>query len=443
MTRRIALTFNGSPQILYQGQVQLGTAELLRIIEDLNTGAQHPIRITVFVCGQHLQTMQTQNPELLHRMAQGGHEIANQAFTPSTNFSQLSVDAALDEVQRTHHLIQQIFDHPPRLFRPPGGLISQDVKTAIQAKFPDYQIVGWDRHDENSGDTTQVFLNRFIEHLFDRQVALLHSWRQPTLWAMRKIFTHLLEEGYQCVTCSDLNRYPHNGLRSVAPVSTLPRVALTFDDDPKVETSGDTKVGTAELLRVIEDLNQTAVHPIQVTFFAVGVNIEKTIRTHPDVIERIRAGSHEVQNHSYTHPANFHALSPTQAVDEVRRNHELIVETFGQVPSLFRPPKGYISPANHQAVLEAMPGYQICGWDRHDEKNHYSPSRLRNTIVSHATDQQIVLLHAWKKTTLWAIRGTLNDLQARGYQMVTMNELNLNRQPTLYGLQDPGAIAVA
>lgn len=438
---QIALTFNQAPQIVHQGQIKLGTAELLRVFEELSAEWEQPIRVTFFVVGQYLQDLQAQAPELLQRMAQGGHEIANQAFSPSANFLQLPVAQALQEVRQTHDLIEQIFGQPPRLFRPPNGVISREIEAAIRAEFPEYQIVGWDRHDEKGSDDPSSFAQRVLNHMSDRQILLLHSWRQSTLWAMRDILAQLRQEHYQCVSLSGVNRYPRYGLRQNSPpLIGMPRIALTFDDDPKVLTNADgVKLGTGELLRVIEELNQTANPPLRVTFFAVGVNIEKALKQYPEVIEQIRMGGHEVQNHSYSHPSNFHQITPDEAVDQVRRNHDLIAATFNQEPRFFRPPKGLINAANQNAILKAMPDYQICGWDRHDEKDFYQPEQLRRVVVSHASDQQIILLHVWYKTTIWAIRNIFQDLQVRGYQMVTMNDLE--REPTLYGLSDKSTMA--
>ncbi|NER83887.1 MAG: hypothetical protein F6K42_30960, partial [Leptolyngbya sp. SIO1D8] len=78
-----------------------------------------------------------------------------------------------------------------------------------------------------------------------------------------------------------------------------------------------------------------------------------------------------------------------------------------------------------------------CGWDRHDEKDSYVENTLRNVVVSHASDRQIVLLHNWYQSTLWSARGIFSDLQARNYQFVTLSDLE--RQPTLYGLQYSGS----
>lgn len=432
----IALTFNDDPKITRDDQGELGTAELLRVVEELSAQWNEDIRLTFFVVGQNLKQIQVQAPELIQRMAKGGHEIANQSFSQPKNFHQLPIEEVLKEVRKTHAVIEQLFGQPPRFFRPPNGLISPEAEQAIKAEFPEYRIVGWDNHDEKGDDTPTRLQERILSHAFDQQVSLLHAWRRSTLWAMRDTLTQLRGQGYRFVPLGDLDRCPRNGLRDYLPPKVgLPRIALTFDDDPKVLTSSDgVKLGTPELLRVIEDLNQTADPPIRVTFFVVGVNLAKAQTEYPQVIERMRMGRHEIQNHSYSHPGNFHQLPKQQAVDEVRRNHDLITEIFGREPNYFRPPKGLLSAANHEAILEAFPSYQICGWDRHDEKDSYHPNQLKEVVVRNAWDGQIALLHVWYQTTIWAMRDIFKDLQRQNYQFVTVRELN--RDPTLYGLSD-------
>lgn len=434
---KIALTFNDAPTVTTDEQgTPLGTAELLRVIEDLNSQLPTPLSVTFFVVGERLQAIAEQYPDLIPRLKQGGHEIANAGFTAQNNFHQLSVEDVLAEIRQAHQLITEIFDQPPRYFRPPGGLLSLEAETAIQEAFPDYQLVGWDRHDEKGQDTPQQFRDRFLQHVHDQQVVMLHDWRKPTLWAIRDIFTALHQRSFQCVSLSHLDRTPPRyGLRHYAPPNwTQPRIALTFDDDPKVLTQDGIKLGTRELLRVINELNATASTPIRVTFFVVGVNLEKAIDHYPDVLEAMREGGHEIANHSYSHPPNFHQLPVEKALDEVRRNHDLIVKLFQREPRYFRPPKGFINPINHQAILKAFPQYEIAGWDRHDEKDHYSADQLRQVVVDNAGDQQIVLLHVWYRSSLWAMRNIFQDLQARQYQLVTLSDLD--RTPSLYGLKN-------
>lgn len=200
------------------------------------------------------------------------------------------------------------------------------------------------------------------------------------------------------------------------------RIALTFDDDPKITYEGSVPLGTSELLRVVEELNQTRKDPIRLTFFVVGVNVEKILAQDPKLLTRMVMGGHEIANHSYHHPPNFHRLSTGEALDEVGKNHDLIHQLLGQKPRFFRPPYGLISAPLAAAIAAEFPGYQIAGWHRHDEKDSYTAAQLSQVVVQHAGGDQVVLLHAWYRSTLWAMRSIFQGLRDRGYRPVTLSE---------------------
>ncbi|NER85102.1 MAG: polysaccharide deacetylase family protein, partial [Leptolyngbya sp. SIO1D8] len=234
---KIALTFNGGPQITHSPEgVELGTAELLRVIEEFNANLDDPIRVTLFFVGQHLQEIQANHPELLEQIKRSGHEIGNNSFSHPKNFHLLALEEVLVEVRQNHELIAQILGQPPIYFRPPNGLITTEAIQAIKAEFPDYEVVGWNRHDEKSNDTPATFRERTLQHAADQQVVLLHDWRKPTLWALRGMLTQLQQQGYQIVSLRDLEKpLTQQGLRaSLPPRVDMPRIAFTFDDDPKV-----------------------------------------------------------------------------------------------------------------------------------------------------------------------------------------------------------------
>jgi peptidoglycan/xylan/chitin deacetylase (PgdA/CDA1 family) len=214
------------------------------------------------------------------------------------------------------------------------------------------------------------------------------------------------------------------------------RIALTFDDDPKITQDGTVPTGTSELLRVVEELNQTAPYakrPIRLTFFVVGVNVEKMLFQQPMLLTRMVMGGHEIANHSYSHPKNFHQLSVDQALEEVGKTHDVILHLLGQRPRFFRPPYGLISQRLIDAIVKEFPSYQVAGWHRHDEKESYTAAQLSQVVVQQAQGNQVVLLHGWYQSTLWAMRSILQGLRDRGFYAVTMGELS--GQPPLGGLK--------
>ncbi|GAB4362272.1 MAG: hypothetical protein Fur0042_31660 [Cyanophyceae cyanobacterium] len=214
------------------------------------------------------------------------------------------------------------------------------------------------------------------------------------------------------------------------------RIALTFDDDPKITQDGSVPTGTSELLRVVEELNQTPPYhkrPIRLTFFVVGVNVEKMLHQQPRLLTRMVMGGHEIANHSYSHPNHFHQLSVDQALEEVGKNHDLIRQLLGKKSRFFRPPYGLISQPLIEAITKEFPNYQIAGWHRHDEKDSYTAAQLSRVVVQQAQGNQVVLLHGWYQSTLWAMRSILQGIRDRGFYAVTMSDLA--GKPPLGGLK--------
>jgi peptidoglycan/xylan/chitin deacetylase (PgdA/CDA1 family) len=203
----------------------------------------------------------------------------------------------------------------------------------------------------------------------------------------------------------------------------MARIALTFDDDPKIVEQNGIELGTAELLRIVEELSDRWQQPIHLTFFVVGKNLERCLFQDSSLIDRLQRGGHEIANHTYSHPRNFHRLPIDQAIKEVSHNHATIEALFGRAPVLFRPPYGLISPPVANAILQAFPQYRIVGWDRHDEKDSYKPHQLSAVVTQAASDGQIVLLHVWYQNTLWAMRQILTDLHQRQFQFVRLSDL--------------------
>jgi peptidoglycan/xylan/chitin deacetylase (PgdA/CDA1 family) len=115
-------------------------------------------------------------------------------------------------------------------------------------------------------------------------------------------------------------------------------VALTFDDGPDPDL-------TPGLLDVL------ARHDVRATFLVVGERAAQ----HPDLLRRIRAGGHEVGNHTWSH----HSLAEL-SVEGVRREIGRTAELLGAEARWFRPPRGVLTGAAAQVAAEH--GYDILMW---------------------------------------------------------------------------------
>ena len=131
------------------------------------------------------------------------------------------------------------------------------------------------------------------------------------------------------------------GLGSILRVRTQePAVALTFDDGPHPED-------TPPLLDLL------ARHKAKATFFVVG----KSVRRHPELVERLAAEGHALGNHTWDH------LSLPSLTGRFRRAQlAWTEEALGARSSrLFRPPYGEQTPASRLAPLRL--GLDVVCWD--------------------------------------------------------------------------------
>ncbi len=189
-------------------------------------------------------------------------------------------------------------------------------------------------------------------------------------------------------------------------------VALTFDDGPDAQTTP----------AVLESL---ASHDVKATFFVVGYRAEKL----PKLLRTMADQGHEIANHSYSH--NYSQFKKNEVEifrSEIERTNTLINQATGQIPSLFRPPGGYLSD-QMVAFVTSYPmtiAYWTWQQDSKDWRVGTKGESIANHIVSHIQPGQIIILHDGAGNGLETARAVdllLTRLTADGYRFVTMSQL--------------------
>ncbi|MGN1370649.1 MAG: polysaccharide deacetylase family protein [Aristaeellaceae bacterium] len=164
--------------------------------------------------------------------------------------------------------------------------------------------------------------------------------------------------------------------KAVQTVSTTqPYMSLSFDC-AYVDTPTD------ELLALLDEMN------IKATFFMTG----EFVLNFPESAKKIRDAGHEIGCHSLSHPhlLDYHL---DMRFKQVRRNVEIIRETLGVNPRLFRPPFGEFD-VTISAPARAE-GMEICLWsiDSKDWDWNYTPEKVLRQITKNVGPGTIILFH--------------------------------------------------
>ncbi|MBE6050792.1 MAG: deacetylase [Clostridium sp.] len=171
------------------------------------------------------------------------------------------------------------------------------------------------------------------------------------------------------------------------------------------------------ILEVLEKYN------VKATFFVMGrwgnyndENIEK--------LKAIHEKGNEIGNHSYIHPS-FTKISKERMKEEVKKTDDIIEETIGERPKLFRFPSG---DYNKEACSYMWSlGYKVIQWniDSVDWKERgleVEYSKVKKEIKPGS----IILFHNNAKYTPENLERILKDLSKDGYKVVPISELICN-----------------
>jgi len=183
-------------------------------------------------------------------------------------------------------------------------------------------------------------------------------------------------------------------------------IALTFDDGPKPET-----------ISLLDALKQIG---IKATFFVVG----KQVEAYPQILKRIDAEGHEIQNHTYGHRA-LEYLSEKEIEQELFKCAAVVRSVTGKGMNMLRPPG-----ARHDRLVSEVVrryGMRLVFWTTNCVSLEGTErERMTNYVVSSARPGAIVLMHNVDRVTLGALPAIVDALRRKGYSFVTLSEL-INR----------------
>ena len=204
-------------------------------------------------------------------------------------------------------------------------------------------------------------------------------------------------------------------------------VYLTFDDGPSDRTP--------EVLKILKKQD------VKATFFVVGRTDEVSKQRMRDIV----ADGHTLAMHAYQHNYKKIYSSVEAYLEDAYKIFNLIRETTGETPTIFRMPGGSINSYNYdiyQEILAEMLRRGFVPYDWNVSNGDATGNKLTaeemtaNTVNgSLKTNRAIVLMHdaQSKVTTVKALDPAITQLKEAGY---VFERLTPEVRPVLFGYKE-------
>lgn len=205
--------------------------------------------------------------------------------------------------------------------------------------------------------------------------------------------------------------------RSIISFTTGPAgstsVALTFDDGPHPKF-------TPQLLEILK------AEGVPATFFMLG----NMVKQYPEVARAVAEGGHEIANHGFSHK-KLTGLSRERIHEEISGTQELIEETTGIRPTLFRAPYGSVNETVRSKLLDL--DLELVGWavDPRDWERGNSSQKISGFILERTGGGDIVLLHDIHGRSIESVVPVIKGLREKGYHFTTAGALIAGKREEL------------
>lgn len=187
--RVVALTFDDGPT----------DADVDAVLEAL---AQRGVVATFYVNGKDIEA----NPEAMHSVIAGGHEIGNHTWS-HRSMAFVTFETVAEEIESTDAAIRAAGYEGPITFRPPFG--NKLLTLPLYLAQHDRVTVTWDVSAEDFSGAQQSsaeIASGTVETTSPGSIILLHPWfgRTSSQEAIGDVIDQLQAQGYRFVTVSDL-----------------------------------------------------------------------------------------------------------------------------------------------------------------------------------------------------------------------------------------------
>ncbi|MCS6899427.1 MAG: polysaccharide deacetylase family protein [Myxococcales bacterium] len=193
-SRAIALSFDDGPDPMF-------TPLLLDLL------AEHRVKAAFFLVGERVEKY----PDLVVRIHQEGHLVANHSHCHQPSFPFLLTGAAGQEIDACNEAISRVIGVRPRLFRAPLGFKNPALGDALRQRgmvAVGWQARGYDAFEQRA----ETIARRILAQVRPGGVVLLHDGaglggtldRRPTLEALPQIIHEVRARGLDLIRLDTL-----------------------------------------------------------------------------------------------------------------------------------------------------------------------------------------------------------------------------------------------
>lgn len=196
MGKVVAFTFDDGPN-------PVTTPKIIDILKEKG------VKATFFCIGKYVK----KEPELVRRIHQGGHQVANHTETHPFLINFHSTKGLKREIISCQEVIRSITGHRPGYFRQVCGLVNISLGPVL--KELDLILVGWQLSSRDlHKKTPEELVSRIKKKIRPGAIVLFHDGGEPNpkkrddslSKALPEIIDHLREEGFSFLTVEELHK---------------------------------------------------------------------------------------------------------------------------------------------------------------------------------------------------------------------------------------------
>jgi len=181
----IALTFDDGPHP--------NTNQILDLLQ------KHQMKATFFCIGTQVE----KHPEIVQRMVNEGHIIANHTYTHTSKMGFLSKEKLINEIEKCNDVIEKATGKKAMLYRPPFGVTNPNIAKTVEKS--ELTVIGWNvRSLDTIIASEEQLLKRLLRRISAGSIVLLHDNRAVTLQILERLLISLQKKQLTSVTVSDL-----------------------------------------------------------------------------------------------------------------------------------------------------------------------------------------------------------------------------------------------